>query len=279
MSLCEDCIKGVRHEGKPEGTWVPINGIKTYVGTPSGDYKKDSVLLFLTDVFGAQLENAQLLVDDFARNGIKAVAPDLFDGDALPADLFSTEEKRKAFHIPTWLVYPFLLNAPSDLLHPRLGKHGQDVTRPIIDKVIAGLKAEGVTKFSATGFCFGGRYVFDLAFENVISASIANHPSLLKSPDDLEKYFSTSRSPLLLNTCTVDEMFPRKAQAEADSIFGGGKFTYGYKREYFDGCTHGFAIRGDLSDPKVKAGKEGAFKSSVAWLYEYGFGPEGSKQD
>ncbi|KAF5370540.1 hypothetical protein D9757_010125 [Collybiopsis confluens] len=190
------------------------------------------------------------------------VAPDLFNGDPLPEDLFDSEEMRKTVDLPTWLK-----------------KHGQDITRPIIDKVIEGLKAEGVTKFAATGFCFGGRYVFDLAFDNITFASIANHPSLLESPADLEKYFSTSRVPLLLNTCTVDEQFPLEAQAQADSILGGGKFAPGYKREYFEGCTHGFAVRGDLSNPKVKAGKEGSFKSSVAWLYEYGFGTAIEKKD
>ncbi|KIL65616.1 hypothetical protein M378DRAFT_161924 [Amanita muscaria Koide BX008] len=37
-------------------------------------------------------------------------------------------------------------------------------------------------------------------------------------------------------------------------------------REYFDGCTHGFAVRGDLSDPKGKAGKEGSFVATVKWF-------------
>ena len=39
-----------------------------------------------------------------------------------------------------------------------LAKHGQDVTRPFIDKVIAGLKERGVTQFAATGYCFGGEW-------------------------------------------------------------------------------------------------------------------------
>ncbi|KAJ4475493.1 hypothetical protein J3R30DRAFT_3671286 [Lentinula aciculospora] len=278
MSLCEDCIKGVRHEGTPQGKWETIGGVESYVGAPTGEYQKDKVLLFLCDVFGPQLPNAQLLVDDFANNGIKAclffsstrvsslnnlyktVAPDLFEKDGLPFDIFDSEEKRQAFDLPSWF-----------------GRHGPHVSRPILDKVIAALKDQGITTFAATGYCYGGRLVFDLAFENITSASIANHPSLLKSPDDLEKYFSTSHVPLLLNTCTIDEQFPPPAQSQADAILGGGKFAPGYKREYFDGCTHGFAVRGDLSNPKVKAGKEGAFKAAVAWLYEYGFGPEGKK--
>ena len=59
-------------------------------------------------------------------------------------------------------------------------------------------------------------------------------------------------------------MFPLEAAAQADKIFS--DFGPGYKREYFEGCHHGFAVRGDLSDPKVKAGKEGAFKATVQWF-------------
>ena len=70
----------------------------------------------------------------------------------------------------------------------------------------------------------------------------------------------------MINSCTVDGQFPKESQAKADEILGDGKFKPGYKREYFDGCTHGFAVRGDLGDPKVKAGKEGSFKAAVQWF-------------
>lgn len=36
-----------------------------------------------------------------------------------------------------------------------LGKHGNEVTRPEIDKVIEHLKGQGVQKFAAIGYCFG----------------------------------------------------------------------------------------------------------------------------
>ncbi|KAJ4476087.1 dienelactone hydrolase endo-1,3,1,4-beta-D-glucanase [Lentinula edodes] len=200
MSFCEDCIKGVKHDGTPEGKWETINGVECY------------------------LPNAQFLVDGFAKNGFKTVAPDFFEKDEVPFDPFDSEEKRQAFDLQIWF-----------------SRHGPPIARPLLDKVIAALKGQGVTVFAATGYCYGGRLVFDLAFENITSASIANHPSHLKSPDDLEKYFSTSHVPLLLDTCTVNEQFPLPAQSHADVIFGEGKFTPGYKPEYFDGCTHGFA--------------------------------------
>ncbi|KAJ3771747.1 Alpha/Beta hydrolase protein [Lentinula raphanica] len=255
MSLCEDCIKGIRHEGTPGGKWETINGVECYVGTPAGEYQNDKVLLYLCDVFGPQFPNAQLLIDDFARNGIKTVAPDLFEKDGVPFEFLESEEKRRAFDLTSWF-----------------NRHTPAISRPLVDKVIAGLKGQGATTFAATGYCYGGRLVFNLALENMIAVSIASHPSLLRAPEDFENYLSTSHAPLLLNTCTNDEQFPEPMQLQADAILGGDKFTPGYKREYFDGCTHGFAVRADLDDPTMKAGKEGAFKAAVAWLYRYGFG-------
>ncbi|EGN92088.1 hypothetical protein SERLA73DRAFT_191614 [Serpula lacrymans var. lacrymans S7.3] len=247
MSFCAACVQGVRHEGTPEGKFETIGGVKCYVGTPTVDYPKDKVVLFLFDVFGIDLPNSLLLVDDFARNGFKVVAPDYLNGDNVPADAFST-----GYDIGKWFQ-----------------NHGSDKTRPPLDSVIAALKEQGVTRFGATGYCFGGRYVFNLAFENIIHVSVANHPSLLKSPDDLEKYFATSKAPLLINSCPVDEQFPISSQTTADEIFGNGKFKPGYQREFFEGCAHGFSVRGDLSDPNVKKGKEGAFKSAVEFFVKH----------
>ncbi|KAJ7483300.1 dienelactone hydrolase endo-1,3,1,4-beta-D-glucanase [Mycena latifolia] len=246
MSFCKDCVKGVTHEGTPEGKIETIGGVECYVATPTVDYPKDKVLLFLTDAFGLPLVNNQLLVDDFARNGFKTILPDYMYGDPVPADAMLGGD----FDIGKWIA-----------------KHSRVETRPLLDKVIAALKADGVTTFGAVGYCFGGRYVFDLAFDGIITAAATAHPSLLQVPADLEKYVETSKVPLLINSCTTDSQFPLEAQAQADKIFAG--FAPGYKREYFDGCTHGFAVRGDLSDPKVKAGKEGAFTATVEWMIKY----------
>lgn len=35
-------------------------------------------------------------------------------------------------------------------------KHSQAATRPILDKVVSALQADGVTRFATTGYCFGG---------------------------------------------------------------------------------------------------------------------------
>ncbi|KAJ7242374.1 Alpha/Beta hydrolase protein [Mycena haematopus] len=246
MSFCDNCFIAVVHDGTPEGTIETIGGIECYVATPTVPHPSERVLIFLTDVFGLALENNRLLADDFARNGFKTIVPDLFSGD------------------------PILVNSPPDFDRKKWStSHGPVQTRPIVDIVIAALKEQGVVGFAGAGFCFGARYVFDLAFDGILKVSIVSHPSRLVVPDDFEKYATVSKAPLLINSCEVDSAFPLEAQAQADAILGDGKFTPGYHREYFPGCNHGFAVRGNMSDPLVKAGKEGAFKASVEWLVKY----------
>jgi hypothetical protein len=58
-SLCRaysDLIAPQRRVGK----WEEINGVNSYVATPSVEYPKDKAILLLTDVFGPQLVNAQV---------------------------------------------------------------------------------------------------------------------------------------------------------------------------------------------------------------------------
>lgn len=42
------------------GKWEKIGGVESYVATPTGDYAKDKVVLFLSDIYGPQLPNAQV---------------------------------------------------------------------------------------------------------------------------------------------------------------------------------------------------------------------------
>merc|ERR1712093_846443 len=87
----------------------------------------------------------------------------------------------------------------------RLGKHGADVTRPAIDKVVDELRKQGVKKFAAVGFCFGGRYVVDLVLDDAINVGMVAHPSLLKVPEDIQALAKKS-TPFLWNHATEDVM-------------------------------------------------------------------------
>ncbi|KAN0088788.1 hypothetical protein V8E55_005845 [Tylopilus felleus] len=229
-----------------QGRFDTVGGVGCYLATPTGEYSNEKAILFLPDVLGIELVNSRV------------VAVDLFEGDAAPMS---------AMDASTWNH----LRAGTFDFGAWLPKHGTNVTRPRIDNVIAALKQQRIKEFAATGYCFGGsgapaRYVFDLAFDGIIKAAAVSHPSLLNIPDDLYKLKAT-KIPLLINSCEFDPVFPADAQAQADAVLGGGHInTDLYRREYFQGCTHGFAVRGDLSDPKVKAGKEGSFKATVEFF-------------
>ena len=91
-----------------------------------------------------------------------------------------------------------------------------------------------------------GPFVLALAQENAIKAGVVSHPSSLKVPEDFNKLLEMSNVPILFNTCEFDVAFGREAQAKADELLGDGKYKPGYKRTYWKGCTHGFAVRGDM---------------------------------
>ncbi|KAI0369105.1 alpha/beta-hydrolase [Pilatotrama ljubarskyi] len=245
---CEDCVKGVRHEGEPEGKIEQIGGVECYVATPKGEYSKEKVVLFLSDGFGIPLVNNKLLVDDFARNGFRTIMPDLFQGDAIPSDALN----RPDFDRAGWMA-----------------RHGPDSWKPVLDAVVASLRAEGVTWIGTTGYCFGAPPAWYLALKGESKVTVVAHPSRLQIPEDLEEYRDKAKAPLLINSCETDQAFPQEAQAKADEILGGGKFAPGYERTYWEGCNHGFAVRGDMSNPKIKAGKEGAFDATVKFFKKY----------
>jgi len=246
--FCDDCFKVCKHEGEPEGTYETIGGVKCYVATPQSDYPKDKVILFLTDVFGLELVNNRLLADGFAQNGIKTIIPDILQGDARSVENLGDPNFDRA----KWLA-----------------AHGPDSWKSVLDAVVPVLKEQGVTRIGTTGYCFGAPPAFYLAFKNESHVTVLTHPSRLECPADLERYKAESKAPLLINSCEVDPAFPQEMQALADEILGGGKFAPGYERTYWEGCNHGFAVKGDLSNPKVKAGKEGAFKASVEFFKKY----------
>lgn len=48
---------GIRHEGTPEGVLETIGGVSCYVSTPTVNFPRDKVVLFLTDAYGVAQNN------------------------------------------------------------------------------------------------------------------------------------------------------------------------------------------------------------------------------
>ncbi|KAH0196599.1 hypothetical protein KCU99_g9266, partial [Aureobasidium melanogenum] len=79
------CIVGVRHDGSSKGEMRNIRSISTYFSYPEDRQTKNAILI-LTDFFGHEFINVQLIADQFAANGYFVVMPDLYEGDAVSLD-------------------------------------------------------------------------------------------------------------------------------------------------------------------------------------------------
>ncbi|TFY64644.1 hypothetical protein EVJ58_g2495 [Rhodofomes roseus] len=235
------------------GRTEQIASVECYIAEPLGEGSQEKAILFLTDAYGHKFVNNQLLADDFARNGYHVIVPDLFQNDAVPSFVPPDASiSKEEFDVAAWVE-----------------RHPPEIVQGIVAQVVTALRERGVKKFAALGYCFGARIAIDLASAEATSVCVVSHPSFWKVPDDMERYLVESKAPLLINSCEVDAMFPKEAQEKVDAILGGGRFKPGYERTYWQGCMHGFAVRGDMSNPSVRAGKEGAFKASVEFLRKH----------
>ena len=68
---------------------------------------------------------------------LQTIIPDYLFGDPIPLEAMATGRA----NLEEWR-----------------SRHTQAVTRPILDNVINALKEQGVKRFAAVGFCFGGKW-------------------------------------------------------------------------------------------------------------------------
>lgn len=231
------CAKGFRHTGATHGKLIDLNGIETYVvGQPS-----NKLVLILTDVFGHKFNNNQLLADQFSDNGYFVVMPDLFTGDPVsptPAEGF-------------------------DLRADWLPNHMPSTTRPIVDKVVEGIKKEYSPEYIATvGYCYGAKYVVQLLGEGSVQSGAICHPSFVEMDE-----IKAIKGPLFIAAAETDEIFPAEARHATEATLK--ELGARYFITVASGVQHGFAVRGDPTDKVAKFAKERAFCDIVAWFNEF----------
>ncbi|KAJ7284843.1 Alpha/Beta hydrolase protein [Mycena rebaudengoi] len=192
------------------------------------------------DVFGLPSPDNLLLADEWAAAGFATYAPDYLNGDAIAVGDNTT----------TWLL-----------------NHGEAQTTPPLLAVISALKARGVKKIAATGYCFGGLYVMRLAQNNTITVGSVAHPSRLSVPTDFERLVAVSMVPFEINNAELDTAFTPTLAVQADAVMA--SYKPGFFRRQFDGVAHGFAVTADPTIPVQVAAKQGAFDTSLAWFRKH----------
>ncbi|KAJ5637285.1 hypothetical protein N7490_007164 [Penicillium lividum] len=236
------CTVGFNHEGEAKGEFQQIGGVETYLSYPKDKSTKRAILL-CTDVIGHRFINAQLIADQLAANGYFVAMPDLFHGDPVPLN------RPDGFELQDWLKGP-----PG---------HLPNRVEPVVQAVLKEMKYSlGCERIGGVGYCFGAKYVIRLLRPGLLDVSYVAHPSLVDSEE-----LATIKGPLSISAAETDAIFPAAKRRESEDILL--KTGQPYQVNLFSGVEHGFAVRGDLSNPIIKFARESAFLQSVAWFNQY----------
>lgn len=262
--LSECCVSGHVHEGTPKGSLQTVYGLETYVTGSTTDASK--TIIFITDIFGHKLPNAQLLADEIAQAvPARVLVPDFFQGDALDHSLMqkiaprSTEPERSIVQ-KTADTASVAAN-----LGPWLLKHREAVSKPLIEDYVKQVRQDSsVQKVGATGYCWGGRYAILLA-DGQVDCAVGCHPSFLAVPSDL----TNVRKPVSIAVGDKDDMFPVEEQKKAEDYFGRELKDVKTELVVYPDAVHGFACRGDYSVDKDKHDKEQATKQTVQFFQSH----------
>lgn len=231
------CAKGFKHHGTPKGKLIDIDGVITYI-TGDESLAGSQLHLMMTDVLGNKFNNAQLIADQYADTGYFVVVPDLYFED------------------------PVKLNPPEsfDLFRDWLPHHGPDVTQPIVDKVYAYIKKKYNPKYIvSTGYCYGAKFSLGLLDKGLIQTAAVFHPSAI-TIDEVKAI----KGPLYIGACEIDPIFPPELRHQTEDALKeiGAKYRFSLNH----GVSHGFAVRGDGSDPWAAYAKERVFGDAVDWF-------------
>ncbi|KAH7361166.1 dienelactone hydrolase family-domain-containing protein [Pyrenochaeta sp. MPI-SDFR-AT-0127] len=230
----------IKHTGVPVGREEKHDNITIYVSPAKWSRKPDVAVVYLTDAFGLPLLENKLLADSFARAGFATFAPDIFNGDPAPEDI--DNDGAAAF----------------------IGRHGVNVTDPIIEKTIKYLREKrGFKQIAITGYCFGGRYAFRfLAEGRGADIGYAAHPSFLQDDEVL-----AINGPASIAAAEVDTLFEAQRRWVVEGLLGQTKQPF--QIALYSGTQHGFGTRANISDAEQKFGKEEAFFQAVRWFYNW----------
>lgn len=225
------------HEGTPVGEFKALHGVDTYV---TGQENPSSrVVVIVTDIFGYNLPNTMLNADKFAKHGnYQVYIPDILMGD---------------IYDPT-----------KETIEAWFGKHPPAKTQQIVETFLKGLREKLSPSFvGLVGYCFGAKYAVQQVGENALADAVAiAHPSFVSMEE-----VAAIKKPVIISAAEVDSIFPAELRhATEDKL---AEIKARYQLDLFCGVSHGFACRGDLSDPLVRYAAEKTLTDQLHWFSQF----------
>lgn len=239
FSTC--CLTGNLHAGKTVGKTEKLFGTTTYIsGETNGEAQN---IVIFTDIFGLGLNNNLLIADRLADAGFRVFIPDLFDGDCIPVELMAGKPDMAAFAAWKKIHTPEAVSA---------------ISAPFLTNLRASVGKEA--NIAVIGHCFGAPYALKaLSADGGADTGAIAHPSFIN-----DEAFQNVTKPLLISAAEHDNSFTHDDRYRSEKILMETKVKF--QSTLFSGVTHGFAVRGDISDPNVKYAKEKVLLDQISWF-------------
>lgn len=233
------------HSGSPNGSFIPIDALETYISKPAEGEANGHVLIYFPDVWGMH-PNSLLIMDYFASCGYTVLCPDYFRGDPI-------WKHRKNSHD---------MESEPDFDYEAWKAEHVAFANSAVPTWVAAVKRQFYqpgTRFACVGYCLGAPYVCDLLARGDCEAGAFAHPAYLK-----EHHFAKLGRPLYLACAECDHTFDTESRRKAVDIMSqAGKR---YCLQVYSGVEHGFALRGDMDDHYERWVKENCLKGFVEWF-------------
>jgi hypothetical protein len=196
------------------------------------------------------------------------LVPDLHSGDSLSVEALGFMiAKPQGWWGSLKRTVGFIGAAP--MLVPWFRRHGDAVTLPLLDAFWGGLRAGDVTSAAVYGFCWGGRYALLAGGGGrgggLVTVAGAAHPSFTAVPADIEAL----TVPTVFVLAESDDVFTPGDAAKARGIMARkatGTPALPSEFHHYPGTRHGFAVKGDETDPIVGAARAAAVEATAAFF-------------
>lgn len=225
------------------GEEVTLEGdLKVYVSAKNVDTTKPvRAVLVSYDIFGFNAGGTREFCDKLAAAGFAVAMPDYFRGNPWPEDNFPPKEGFDGFM--TWV---------NGFSNESLATDVEVTRKHLIEKYNA-------QNIGLVSFCFGGKVAIPAATTGNFKACVSCHGSLLNEEDGpkiqcpvlfMDAGSDPSRDPFM------DALKAKPFGAECQAI-------------KYDDMEHGWTIRGDRSNARVKECMDEAYAKAQAYLEKH----------
>ncbi|KAJ3301708.1 hypothetical protein HDV03_000474 [Kappamyces sp. JEL0829] len=258
-----NCCSGVKDTCIPQGKVVRIGKVDTYVAKGARE-DKSKVIIIATDVFGYLVPNPKNIADKLAlETGYNVYVPDLFHGRELPDLVFDQMLVVRKVNV-VYMVWIYLTAAFRMLYFMVINSQKESIG--IIQDLMSALQEQEVTTFGIQGYCWGGKVSLTMASRGQVKCAVACHPGALMLSPTFPQVCKDIDCPALYILAEFDQEIKAKQVATLRDIVAGKDDQ---SVHWYEGTTHGFAVRGEEDQPVVRAARQDALEKQIDFFKKY----------